>query len=47
MSTEGNDPTAGEDASPDPTPEPTPEPDPTPDPAHRVLGSAATTAGGA
>jgi hypothetical protein len=37
MSTEGNDPTAGEDASPDPTPEPTPEPttepDPTPDPA--------------
>lgn len=33
MSTEGNDPTAGEDDSPDPTPEPTPEPDPTPDPA--------------
>jgi hypothetical protein len=33
MSTEGNDPTAGEDASPDPTREPTPEPDPTPDPA--------------
>jgi hypothetical protein len=33
MSTQGNDPTAGEDASPDPTPEPTPEPDPTPDPA--------------
>jgi len=33
MSTEGNDPTAGEDASPDPRPEPTPEPDPTPDPA--------------
>ena len=33
MSTEGNDPTAGEDAGPDPTPEPTPEPDPTPDPA--------------
>jgi hypothetical protein len=33
MSTEGNDPTAGENASPDPTPEPTPEPDPTPDPA--------------
>jgi hypothetical protein len=33
MSTEGNDPTAGEDASPDPTPEPTPKPDPTPDPA--------------
>ena len=33
MSTEGNDPTAGEDDGPDPTPEPTPEPDPTPDPA--------------
>jgi hypothetical protein len=33
MSTEGNDPTAGEDGSPDPTREPTPEPDPTPDPA--------------
>jgi hypothetical protein len=33
MSTEGNDPTAGEDTSPDPTPKPTPEPDPTPDPA--------------
>ena len=33
MSTEGNDRTAGEDASPDPRPEPTPEPDPTPDPA--------------
>ena len=33
MSTEGNDPRAGEDAGPDPTPEPTPEPDPTPDPA--------------
>ena len=33
MSTEGNDPTAGEDAGPDPTPEPTPQPDPTPDPA--------------
>jgi hypothetical protein len=33
MSTEGNDPRAGEDAGPDPTPEPTPEPEPTPDPA--------------
>jgi hypothetical protein len=32
MSTEGNDPTAGEDASPDPTPEPTPEPTTEPDP---------------
>lgn len=29
MSTEGNDPTAGEDAGPDPTPDPTPEPAPT------------------
>jgi hypothetical protein len=33
MSTEGNDPRAGEDAGPNATPEPTPEPEPTPDPA--------------
>jgi hypothetical protein len=33
MSTEGNDPTAGEDAGPDPSPEPEPTPDPGPDPA--------------
>jgi hypothetical protein len=33
MSTEGNDPTAGEDDSPDPTPEPTAEPTREPDPA--------------
>ncbi len=33
MSTEGNDPRAGEDAGPDPTPVPAPGPDPTPDPA--------------
>ncbi len=33
MSTEGNDPRAGEGAGPDPTPVPAPGPDPTPDPA--------------